>query len=74
MSDTTDEKITKVEIEHIVNNVLNDAYKQIQDKIGVKSGDWASIYHSGKGIEFEKELTNFFVQYVEFEKRMKAED
>lgn len=54
----------------IVDGAINSIYKQIQDEIGVTSGDWASIYHSGEGDKLQEEMTQFFIKYIAYEKSM----
>lgn len=58
--------ISKEEIEEIVSRNVNAIYREIQQKIGVETGDIAGLYHSGS--EIEDQMVYFFQQYFWFEK------
>lgn len=53
------------EIKSIIDEAVNDIYRKIQEKMGVKYGDNAGIFHSGNDID--EKLFNHFKAYVGFE-------
>lgn len=58
------------QIESLTEDAINVALKFIQDEIGVKHGDFASIYFSGS--EYHK-LAAIFNEYIAAEMKEKIE-
>lgn len=58
-------RLSAVQIKDLAEIAANEAIKQIQDKLGVKSGDFAGLYFSGD--ERWSQITNALVDYVRAE-------
>jgi len=56
--------MNKKQIESITEDAINIALKFIQDEIGVKHGDFASVYFSGN--EYYK-LEKILIEYINAE-------
>jgi hypothetical protein len=59
--------LSKEQIQDMVSDALSDIYLQIQQELGVETGDVASHFHSGEGDELEETMVSHFEDYIQRE-------
>ena len=65
--DVPEKTVSEEELKSLINEKVNEIYLAIQNKMGVKYGDYASLYHSGKGDALEATMLDHFKGYVKGE-------
>jgi hypothetical protein len=57
----TNKTLTNQQIQELAENALHQACAHMQDAIGVKTGDWASMFFSG---DIADSIHQTFVNYI----------
>ena len=68
-----DHEVGEEELKSIIEEKINDIYLHIQTEMGVDTGDYASLYHSGKGDDLEATMLNHFQGYIKGEENERSE-
>jgi hypothetical protein len=71
LDELLDDQADEVAIDAAVDDALNAGCLRIQDHLGVKAGDFASMYFCTGGPQWH-EVREAFVQYLHAERRAEA--